>query len=101
VPPLFLTLDEVLEIHASQLALFGGSSGVRDAGLVESAIGKRVRMKTMVKKPVETIRDAAVAPVAEPRAAETEPRQGGNRQVEEILDELDVQYGEVFRRLAE
>jgi uncharacterized protein YjaG (DUF416 family) len=58
-------------------------------------------MKTMVKKPVETIRDTAAAPIAEPRAAETEPRQDANRQVEEILDELDVQYGEVFRRLAE
>lgn len=37
--PLFLTLDEVLSLHAEQIRLFGGSSGVRDAGLLQSAIG--------------------------------------------------------------
>jgi len=37
--PLFLTLDEVLSLHAEQIRLFGGSSGIRDVGLLESAIG--------------------------------------------------------------
>ncbi|HEX6096401.1 MAG TPA: type II toxin-antitoxin system death-on-curing family toxin [Thermoanaerobaculia bacterium] len=37
--PLFLTLDEVLSLHAEQIRLFGGSSGIRDLGLLESAIG--------------------------------------------------------------
>lgn len=37
--PLFLTLDEVLVLHEDQLALFGGSRGVRDLGLLESALG--------------------------------------------------------------
>ena len=37
--PLFLTLDEVLSLHAEQIRLFGGSSGVRDVGLLASAIG--------------------------------------------------------------
>src|SRR5947207_281937 len=37
--PLFLTLDEVLSLHAEQIRLFGGSSGVRDVGLLQSAIG--------------------------------------------------------------
>jgi death-on-curing protein len=37
--PLFLTLDEVLSLHAEQIRLFGGSSGIRDLGLLESATG--------------------------------------------------------------
>ena len=34
----FLELDEVLRIHARSLAEHGGSEGVRDLGLVESAL---------------------------------------------------------------
>jgi len=37
--PLFLTLDEVLSLHAEQIRLFGSSPGVRDVGLLESAMG--------------------------------------------------------------
>jgi death-on-curing protein len=37
--PLFLTLDEVLSLQAEQIHLFGGSSGIRDLGLLESAMG--------------------------------------------------------------
>jgi len=37
--PLFLTLDEVLSLHAEQIRLFGGSSGIRDIGLLQSATG--------------------------------------------------------------
>ena len=36
--PIFLTLDEVLHIHARNLAEHGGSDGARDPGLVESAL---------------------------------------------------------------
>lgn len=36
--PLFLTLDEVLSLHEMQLALFGGSRGIRDIGLLDSAV---------------------------------------------------------------
>jgi death-on-curing protein len=35
----FLTLAQVLELHELQLGLFGGSSGTRDLGLLESALG--------------------------------------------------------------
>jgi death-on-curing protein len=35
----FLTLDEVLSLHEAQIRLFGGSSGVRDLGLLQSAMG--------------------------------------------------------------
>jgi death-on-curing protein len=37
--PDFLTLDEVLSIHAEQIRLFGGASGIRDLGLLQSAVG--------------------------------------------------------------
>lgn len=36
--PDFLTLDEVYRIHARSLAEHGGSEGVRDPGLIESAL---------------------------------------------------------------
>lgn len=36
--PVFLSLDEVLEIHEQQIARYGGSPGLRDAAGLESAI---------------------------------------------------------------
>jgi death-on-curing protein len=36
--PKWLTIDLVLAIHDEALAGFGGASGVRDAGLLESAV---------------------------------------------------------------
>ena len=36
--PAFLTLDEILAIHQDQIARYGGSAGVRDWGLLQSAI---------------------------------------------------------------
>jgi death-on-curing protein len=36
--PLFLTLDEVLGIHADQLHRYGGRFGIRDLGLLQSAL---------------------------------------------------------------
>ena len=36
--PLFLTLDEVLQLHAYQIKNFGGVEGILDIGLLESAI---------------------------------------------------------------
>ncbi|MBU3721237.1 MAG: type II toxin-antitoxin system death-on-curing family toxin [Burkholderiaceae bacterium] len=38
--PDFLTLEEVLEIHSTQLTRFGGAAGVRDIGLLESALSQ-------------------------------------------------------------
>ena len=38
MPPTFLTLDEVLEIHRDQLARYGGSSGLRDMSMLLSAL---------------------------------------------------------------
>jgi death-on-curing protein len=36
--PVFLTLDDVLEIHEQQIELYGGSHGLRDPGALESAV---------------------------------------------------------------
>ncbi len=36
--PLFLTLDEALLIHADQIRRYGGQHGVRDLGLLSSAL---------------------------------------------------------------
>ena len=36
--PAFLTLDEVLGIHADQIRVYGGASGIRDLALLRSAI---------------------------------------------------------------
>jgi death on curing protein len=36
--PLFLTIDEVLEVHHDQIERYGGTLGVRDNGLLESAV---------------------------------------------------------------
>jgi death on curing protein len=40
VSPEFLTVDDVLAIHILQLERFGGSAGVRDLGLLESAVSQ-------------------------------------------------------------
>lgn len=38
--PQFLTLDDVLESHAEQIMAYGGSDGIRDVGLPESALAQ-------------------------------------------------------------
>jgi death-on-curing protein len=38
IDPLFLTLDEALGLHADQIRRYGGSSGLRDLGLLQSAL---------------------------------------------------------------
>lgn len=36
----YLTLEEVLAIHANQIEIYGGSHGVRDIGAIEAAIAR-------------------------------------------------------------
>lgn len=36
--PDFLSLQDVLDLHEQQLAKYGGSAGIRDTGLLESAV---------------------------------------------------------------
>ena len=37
--PLFLSAEDVVEIHADQIQRYGGSLGIRDADLLQSALG--------------------------------------------------------------
>jgi death-on-curing protein len=37
--PSFLSVEEVLDLHADQLRLYGGTEGIRDRGSLESAVG--------------------------------------------------------------
>lgn len=36
--PLFLTVDEVLQLHTDQLRLFGGAEGIRNPAALDSAV---------------------------------------------------------------
>jgi death-on-curing protein len=38
--PRWLTIDEVLVIHERQLSQFGGAAGLRDRGMLESALSR-------------------------------------------------------------
>ena len=38
--PFWLDLDGLIEAHREQIALFGGSAGIRDIGLIESALAR-------------------------------------------------------------
>ena len=37
---LFLTVDDIIESHQNQIETYGGSHGIRDIGLLESAIAQ-------------------------------------------------------------
>lgn len=37
---LFLDVEDVVELHATQLKVFGGATGLRDRGLLESAVAQ-------------------------------------------------------------
>jgi len=36
--PVFLSLGEIVEIHDNQIELYGGKKGIRDLGLLQSAV---------------------------------------------------------------
>ena len=40
--PTWLDVDEIIDMHALQLAMFGGAEGVRDRGFLESAVLRQV-----------------------------------------------------------
>jgi death-on-curing protein len=37
--PIWLEVEILIDLHAEQLALFGGPDGIRDQGMLESALG--------------------------------------------------------------
>lgn len=38
--PRWITTSQAIRIHAEQLAIFGGPAGIRDQGMLESALGQ-------------------------------------------------------------
>ena len=40
--PIWLTVQDVAGLHSEQLAIFGGPAGIRDQGLLESALSRPV-----------------------------------------------------------
>jgi death-on-curing protein len=40
--PIWLTVEDVIAIHGEQLAVFGGPLGIRDQGLLESALARPI-----------------------------------------------------------
>jgi death on curing protein len=38
--PVWLDVEILIDLHAEQLALFGGPDGIRDHGMLESALGR-------------------------------------------------------------
>jgi death on curing protein len=40
--PIWLPLEVIIDLHAEQLARFGGPDGIRDRGLLESAVGRPI-----------------------------------------------------------
>jgi len=44
--PRWLEIDIVLDFHAEQLSLFGGADGLRDRGLLESALARPINKFT-------------------------------------------------------
>ena len=40
--PVWLSTEDVIALHGEQLAIFGGPEGVRDRGILESALGQPI-----------------------------------------------------------
>jgi death on curing protein len=40
--PIWLPLEVIIDLHAEQLARFGGPDGIRDRGLLESAVARPI-----------------------------------------------------------
>lgn len=44
--PIWLEVEILIDLHAEQLALFGGPDGIRDQGMLESALGRPINKFT-------------------------------------------------------
>ena len=53
--PEWLDIDIVLDFHAEQLALFGGADGIRDRGLLESALARRLNKFAYGERGIATL----------------------------------------------
>jgi death-on-curing protein len=44
--PIWLDVEIMVDLHAEQLALFGGPDGIRDQGMLQSALGRPINKFT-------------------------------------------------------
>lgn len=51
--PVWIRLNEALILHAKQIALFGGSEGIRDLELLESALARPRNCFAYAETPIE------------------------------------------------
>jgi death-on-curing protein len=58
-PPVWIDARAILFLHDESLAMFGGAPGLRDAGLLESALSRPVNQR--LYKPDSDIADLAAA----------------------------------------
>ncbi len=58
-PPVWIDARAILFLHDESLAMFGGARGLRDAGLLESALSRPVNQ--LVYKPASDIAELAAA----------------------------------------
>jgi death-on-curing protein len=74
--PRWLTLEEIVITHERQLALFGGAAGIRDRGMLESAL-----MRPHNKWQYESADLAALAAAYAYGIAKNHPFVDGNKRV--------------------
>jgi death-on-curing protein len=53
--PVWLDVEILVDLHAEQLALFGGPEGIRDQGMLESALGRPVNKFTYGETDLATL----------------------------------------------
>jgi death-on-curing protein len=58
--PVWIRKGDALALHEQQIVLFGGAAGVRDAGLLESALARPRDLFTYAERPV-TMAELAAA----------------------------------------
>jgi death-on-curing protein len=87
--PVFLTVDDVLWIHERQLELFGGQAGLRDPGLLDSAVGMASQTFDGAFLHADLCEQAAAYAF---HIAENQPFLDGNKRtaLESCLDFLDL-----------
>ena len=87
--PVFLTVNDVLWIHEQQLDLFGGHAGLRDEGLLESAVGMASQTFDGELLHADLFEQAAAYVF---HIAENQPLLDGNKRtaLEACLDFLDL-----------
>jgi death-on-curing protein len=53
--PIWLDVEIMIDLHAEQLALFGGPDGIRDQGMLESALGSPINKFTYGETDLATL----------------------------------------------